>query len=396
MAHDSSNNRIYIDTSTTPNQGVCIADLQAVLRSNRNDIGGIITTADINKWAKNKAERNSKLGVLSEADRKENYFGLQVTPSGSSITTFISNYPSEWTYFKPRGIKSTTLNPTSNDEWFRFLDFDGYNKTAVCFFYERGCTFPPSYTVGRGGGGTDFILAFNSNNELTSHDSIKVGDIPLVGTELNLGQFYCGFLFVHTNQSNQTIYEVITSSIQASSAQTSTIHFTETNNVLDNFETGKTYTYYPVLSQYQHLTLTRYRNSQQDVLVALPTTPKTFKVNDATMEIFVFFGEDAFAWIAERGRIRVSFSAKCGGQSTMGASYRIYKAQNNEDMSGDPITNTASTTLNNVSYTDITTDPINVTGGTPPWVRVHLYYTNNDAVYDDLFIYVSEEEPDII
>ena len=396
MAHDG-NGRIFIGAT-----GIEISDLQAVFGLSNNAIGALITRAAtlgrINKWAKSKPVRSNLLKTMTQADMQGVYFGLKVTPSGNIITDFISNYATEWTYSHPRGIKNTTLNPTSTDEWFRFRDFNGYDNRAICFFYERGCTLPSSYTVGRGGGGTDFILAFNGNNELTSKGSITVGDFALVGTELNLGQFYCGFLFVHSGQNNQTVYEVITSSTQAASAQTSTIHFSESNNVLDNFETGKTYTYYPVLSQYQHATLTRYRNSQQDVLIALPDpyAPRTFKVREVTTELFVFFGDEAYAWIAERGRIKVRFSAKCGGQSTMGASYRIYEASNDEDMSGDPITNTETMTLNDTTYTTVSTGLINVTGGVPAWVRVHLYYTNNDAVYDDLFIFVSDEEPDII
>lgn len=392
------NGIVKIGTVAGVTYGVSIGDLQTVFGTARNDIGQIIVNEDINKWAKFKPERDNKLGVLAEADRKENYYGLKVTPSGNIITDFISAYPTEWTYLRPRGIKNTELNPTSSDEWFRLLDFNGYGHAAICFFYERGCTLPSSYTVGRGAGGVDFIIAFNSNNELNSKAAIKVGDIDLVGTELNLGQFYCGFLFIHTNQSNQTVYEVITSSARASAEQTSTIHIAENNNVLDNFETGKTYTYYPILSQYSHTTLTRYRASLLDVLIALPDpfVPRTFKVKYVTTELFVFFGDTAYAWIAERGRIKVSFSAKCGGQSTMGASYRIYKAQNNEDMSGDPITNTETVSLNDTTYTTVTTGLINVVDGVPDWVRVHLYYTNNDAVYDDLFIAVSDESPEII
>jgi hypothetical protein len=80
----------------------------------------------------------------------------------------------------------------------------------------------------------------------------------------------------------------------------------------------------------------------------------------------------------------------------MGASYRIYKAQNNEDMSGDPITNTETVSLNNETYTTVTTGLINVVDGVPDWVRVHLYYTNNDAVYDDLFISVSRDIPELL
>lgn len=349
-------------------------------------------------WAKYKPERSSIRGILTDADRKEKNYGLQFTPSGNDIVDFLFKYPSEWAYLPPRGEKNTAVNPTNVDEWCRPQDFNGYNRNAICFFYERGCTFPSSYTVGRGAGGIDFIVAFNGDHELTSKGALKLSDFDLIGTELNLGQFYCGLLFVHVNQNSQTVYEVITASAQASSEQTSTIHIAESNNVLDNFETGKTYTYYPILSQYQHASLARYRNSLPDVLIALPDpfAPRSFKVKEVTTELYVFFGDTALAWVAERGRLRVSFSAKCGGQSTMGASYRIYKAQNNEDMSGDPITNTETVSLNNETYTTVTTGLINVVDGVPDWVRVHLYYTNNDAVYDDLFISVSQDIPELL
>lgn len=121
MAHDSSNNRIYIDTSTTPNKGVCIADLQTVLRSSRNALGGIITTANINKMAKYKPVCLSKKGLLTESDRASVRYGFGAgnIPSLDMRQTYPSN---DWSYDIPRGM--------AYDEWFRIRDFEGYYRLA--------------------------------------------------------------------------------------------------------------------------------------------------------------------------------------------------------------------------------------------------------------------------
>lgn len=138
MAHDSANNRIYIDTSTTPNKGICIADIQAVLRSSKNDIGGLIVNGDINKWAKYKptrangqnptdwwkGERKSIYG--SATGQYTNGFAIDVYTSLSSLKTAMSSSSWDgWVYEKPRGMSYGT-----NGEWFRFLDFNEYRRNA--------------------------------------------------------------------------------------------------------------------------------------------------------------------------------------------------------------------------------------------------------------------------
>lgn len=129
MAHTT--NRIYIDTSVTPNVGVSIGDIQAVIGSSRNDIGGLIVNGNINKWAKYKPYRSSVLAT-TDAQRRAAFFGLSIsvfnalgTPSNQN--TFLGKLVNDelmWTYLRPRGL--------SYNEWFRFLDFDGYYKDAVC------------------------------------------------------------------------------------------------------------------------------------------------------------------------------------------------------------------------------------------------------------------------
>jgi len=130
MSHTS--NRIYRDTQN--NQGVCIADIQVVLGSPRNDIGGLITYGDINKWAKYKPVRSNKLGILTDSDRQQVMWGLSIaartelgvyTTQGSFLYDLTHGLLA-WDYLRPRGQSQ------SPKEWFRFLDFDGYNSECIC------------------------------------------------------------------------------------------------------------------------------------------------------------------------------------------------------------------------------------------------------------------------
>ena len=116
MAHDN-NGRIYIDTSVTPNVGVSIADIQAVLGLSRNDIGGLITEGNINMWSAVKPVEHNLPGYTTAAKFAELNYGLNanVKSVGQIATGHDGFY---WEYTKP-----TT--------WFRFLDFDGYNHNAA-------------------------------------------------------------------------------------------------------------------------------------------------------------------------------------------------------------------------------------------------------------------------
>lgn len=121
MARNNTNTHIFIDTSTTPNKGVEIADLQAVLRSSKNDIGGIITTAYINKMAKYKPVRHSKIGLLTveELASTRYGFGSGIIPSLNLTQASPKN---DWVYYPPRGM--------ANNECFRLRDFEGYSHGA--------------------------------------------------------------------------------------------------------------------------------------------------------------------------------------------------------------------------------------------------------------------------
>ena len=129
MPYDSSTGRIYIDTSTNPDTGVSIADVQTALGSLKNDIGQLITATNasnkplVNKWAKFKPVRDSTLGLIDEERRILALHGLNIPTCG--IVDYASKYNQEWTYNVPRGKGGGTLG---YDEWYRIRDFEGYQK----------------------------------------------------------------------------------------------------------------------------------------------------------------------------------------------------------------------------------------------------------------------------
>ena len=145
MAH--STNRIYIDTSVTPNVGVSIADIQAVIGCSRNDIGGLITTGNINKWAKYKPTRMNGINPADwwKGEVKSIYgsatggytfgFSLSEFSSLSALKAAIDAGTIGWEYEKPRGIA------TQPGEYFRFLDFNGYINNATSPFRSVTDTF---------------------------------------------------------------------------------------------------------------------------------------------------------------------------------------------------------------------------------------------------------------
>lgn len=141
MAHDN-NGRIYIDTNSTPNKGVEIADLQAVLGLSNNDIGALIhngaTMGRINKWAKYKPIHYPGKFKLDDADfrgRNTDYndfglvFGLKV-PSQISVINPSAFHATSWDYL---GFPNATGLPGTS--MYRLLDFDGYSANARANIY---------------------------------------------------------------------------------------------------------------------------------------------------------------------------------------------------------------------------------------------------------------------
>ena len=130
MSYNS--NTIY----TTSTYGISIGDIKSFFGSSRNDIGALITNVEINKWAKYKPVRSGKLGIMSVADRKDVQHGLtttvftatgEPTTSGSFFNRLLAG-TLPWDYLRPRGRNG---GGSGVHEWYRILDFDGYDKRAT-------------------------------------------------------------------------------------------------------------------------------------------------------------------------------------------------------------------------------------------------------------------------
>lgn len=172
----NQNGRIYIDTSTTPHKGISIADIQTVLGSQRNDIGGLIVNGNINPWAKYKPTRANGLNpadwwkgeiksIYGSATGGYTYgFSISEYTSLANLKSAMDSNNFGWVYEKPRGASYGT-----NGEWFRFLDFNEYINNATSPFYRFGLegeSFPtidtfPAYLY------VDFT---RSTNELAAGD----------------------------------------------------------------------------------------------------------------------------------------------------------------------------------------------------------------------------------
>lgn len=388
MAHDSSNNTIYINTQTTPHQGVCIADLQAVLRSDRNDIGGIITTADINKWPKFKPVRSSLLKVMTLADMQDVYFGLDVPIYGSGYITnifdFLDAFSSAYAYLKPRGADR------SPKEWFRFRDFDGYNRNAQPFVNESGCTFPHMYEYGGAGSvGCNFTLSLN-NTSSNLRDGIAISDWKLGGSSgTAFSAFYFGLIFKHGTDTPKIV--TATSTVLSTGGMTLTMTDSGDDG-LDGLNSSYTYMVYPVLCSNSHSSLGSVGNL--DMIVPLPVATFQFSQYPASSRVTY---DVIFADAYQGARARLVVTATIGIRSTGGYQsistnhLQLYRASSDTDMSGSLI---GSYNIGTITTNDPVTwepTPLEI-DQFPSYVRIHLYNESVSGMTLDYWVLVREDE----
>lgn len=186
----NSNGKIYKNKSVSPKLGVSIGDLQTVLPTSLNNIGSIIVNAPINKWAKYKPLRSTKMGILTDAERAELNHGFVI----HKYTTIagITSASGDWEYQRPRGL--ATYN-----EPFRFDDFAhesadlrGYNSSAACFV--DSADVPSRYV--KASGGIRVQVNFTPDAQLPQ-DSVLLADLSDVnGDSIEFGDMYLGCLLV--------------------------------------------------------------------------------------------------------------------------------------------------------------------------------------------------------
>lgn len=130
MAYDSTNKKLYRDTSSgypgisTSEIATCLEDYRVTARG--RDIGLLCTSPKINKWAKCKPVRYSTFSPLTDEQRQDVDYGIDVSSAHDTtyagvIAKAIDNN-CEYGYLQPRGLPY--------GEPFRTLDFDGYNHKA--------------------------------------------------------------------------------------------------------------------------------------------------------------------------------------------------------------------------------------------------------------------------
>lgn len=120
---------------------VSIADVQQATGQSNTDLGRLINTSYVNRWAKYKPVVNTKITPLTAADRAQIYYigtspvkyGIRI-PASSNYNDIVENATSNpgyflsrpWTYECPQG---------SAAQPFRLSDFETYYSRAVCPVY---------------------------------------------------------------------------------------------------------------------------------------------------------------------------------------------------------------------------------------------------------------------
>lgn len=306
-----SNGIVKIGTVSGVTYGVSIDDLQTVFGTSANDIGQIIDEEDINKWAKYKPLRSSKLGILTEAERAALNHGIVLTKY-TSPSALVSGYSGDYAYQKPRGLETY-------GEYYRFLDFDGYNHNAESPILSfQGIS-------GEVTDGTDLIVRLYLN------PSSQVPTGSLLWSDLNpgerpLSQYYFGVI-IRTGTSST--YRVITMGTAIGTGYP--IQEMALTLPSSLFTVGNSYTLYPILSYTAYTTATS-QSSYTTGLFSVPgTTPTTFSVTTIARVVSIAIPEGGFTATMGAGRYYWSLTGVMqvnNGSPVIGqVDFRIYEGQ---------------------------------------------------------------------
>lgn len=221
-----------------------ISDVATVLGRNTGDIGRLCSDTDNNGvdqniikfWSLKRPIRHSFVGELTDAQWKAANYGYTIAsytkPVGEAQTGLIYGHINNqsWQYLKPRGA--------SHNEWFRLLDFDGYNHAATNPFeisYEA--------TPVQGNNSRiylDFLDEFLTWGLFSSfaptYTSLHLGLIAYSASVSNPQS--CYLLPVTSSQSGQTLLDI---------AGQGFFNFPVSSNV---FSVGSSYKLRPILMTY--------------------------------------------------------------------------------------------------------------------------------------------------
>lgn len=173
---------------------VSIDDVKRVLGKSSNDLATLCKADNINKWAKYKPIKLSKLFDITEKDRISAKYGLSFTKNAVLTTMFqrasvisqssysldsIIKAASAWTYIKPTG----GANSPYRLEDFINVDFPRYNG------YDKS-TLPPLGNFNYSNIGLDVYNNGSVSTLSSSYDS-TAANINLTGTALLYTNFSC-------------------------------------------------------------------------------------------------------------------------------------------------------------------------------------------------------------
>lgn len=102
---------------------ISIGDVQTVLNVSSTDLGTICRSGKINMYSAHKPLRWGDPTSVGNMEHMLNW-GLIANNSDVDLKYNVTSQNPYWTYNAPRGI--------SYNEWYRLLDFDGYDHNAVC------------------------------------------------------------------------------------------------------------------------------------------------------------------------------------------------------------------------------------------------------------------------
>ena len=153
-----------------------LGDLQPVLGTGYTGLGQIITNASINPFAYCKPFRSSVAAFANATARNAARGGQDGTGDGLTIPIGVS---ATWEYQRPRGI--------GNNEWFRALDFDGYEHAATAPLTVTWQNEKVQYPSG--GASYTGRCSFGVNLSIRAHDGVNTSVADLFSTT-NLSQLY--------------------------------------------------------------------------------------------------------------------------------------------------------------------------------------------------------------
>lgn len=144
---------------------VSIEDVRNAINSTSTDLGTLCQSRTINIYAKKKPVRYNTPGMITDTQRKMLNYGIYANPQLSFSAGIQSPY---WTYRRPRGLAYGTK------EWFRLLDFNGYNKAAKSPMLKTDMSISASGSV---------LLDLNTIVNTSSDVEIRLTDLSYFSGE---------------------------------------------------------------------------------------------------------------------------------------------------------------------------------------------------------------------